>query len=135
MENETGVIILLTCNRKRSFRKTGVALKRAVFWGFFWFFYFFWIFSKSFLFSMGLHFFFSSLFLLFLLFLYSCPSSSSSSSSSPSSSPSSSSQGHVTYSGRESHRHFQTIDTRAPLIGSTIKTKQKSVKISLFLIT
>ena len=49
MENETGVIILLTCNRKRSFRKTGVVLKRTVFFvfsGFFFIFLFF--FSKSF---------------------------------------------------------------------------------------
>ena len=52
MENETGVIILLTCNRKRSFRKTGVVLKRTVFFlVFFWFFIFFGVFSKSFLFS------------------------------------------------------------------------------------
>ena len=47
MENETGVIILLACNRKRSFRKTGVVLKRTVFWGFlvFLFFFFFGFFS------------------------------------------------------------------------------------------
>ena len=41
MENETGVIILLTCNRKRSFRKTGVVLKRTVFLVFSGFFDFF----------------------------------------------------------------------------------------------
>ena len=41
-------------------------------------------------------------------------------------------QGHVTYSERESHRHFQTIDTRTPLIGSKTKTKPKSVKIHYF---
>ena len=49
--NETGVIILLTCNRKRSFRKTGVVLKRTGFFVFFLFFIFFcWFFSKSFVF-------------------------------------------------------------------------------------
>ena len=53
MENETGVIILLTCNRKRSFRKTGVVLKRTVLFGFFWFFIFFGFFSVFFVFKVG----------------------------------------------------------------------------------
>ena len=39
-------------------------------------------------------------------------------------------QGQVTNSKRESHRYFQTIDTRAPLIGQTPKHKENISKIS-----
>ena len=41
-------------------------------------------------------------------------------------------QGHVTYSKRESRRHFQTFDTRTPLIGQTPKINKKSVRFHNF---
>ena len=83
----TGVIILLTCNRKRSFRKVGVALKRAVQFCIFWFFYFFWFFLKVFWFQVSS---LSSYFcLIFRLIFHRCSSSlcSASASSSRSSTP------------------------------------------------
>ena len=101
MENETGVIILLTCNRKRSFRKTGVVLKRTVFFWFFSVFLFFLVsFFQSFLGSWGVCHLLSFFFTFFLLLLYCGASSSSSSPTGHCSSTSSSPRGsHFTVVG------------------------------------